>query len=137
MPRDRRIARRPAERKTSVLKEFRDFINRGNVVMIAVGLVMALYFQKIVDAVLNGVINPLVAAIFGESNFTEVGFDVGDARISIGLVIDAAISFVAVAFFLFLIVKAYNTYMAKPKDEVTAETELSVLMEIRDQLANR
>ena len=58
-----------------MLKEFKDFINKGNVVTIAVGLVMALYFQKIVDAVLDGVINPLIAAIFGESNFTEIGFD--------------------------------------------------------------
>jgi large conductance mechanosensitive channel len=87
--------------------------------------------------VLDGVINPLIAALFGKSNFTEIGFDVGDARVSIGLVIDAIISFVAVAFFLFLVVKAYNKYAAKPEDEVTSETELSVLLEIRDSLANR
>jgi large conductance mechanosensitive channel len=118
-----------------MLKEFKDFVNRGNVVTIAVGLVLALYFQKIVEAVLDGVINPIIAAIFGESNFTDIGFDVGDARISIGLVIDAAISFILVAFILFLIVKAYNRYVAAP--EVTSETELSVLMEIRDQLASR
>ena len=116
------------------MKEFKDFINNGNVVTIAVGLVIALYFQKIVDAVLDGVINPLIAALFGESNFTEIGFDVDEARVSIGLVIDAIISFVAVAFFLFLVVKAYNRYAAKPDDEATAETELSVLLEIRDSL---
>ena len=120
-----------------MLREFKDFVSKGNVVTIAVGLVMALYFQKIVDAVLNGVINPIIAAIFGESNFTEIGFDVGEARISIGLVIDAIISFVAVAFFLFLVVKAYNRYVAKPADEVTSETELSVLLQIRDELARR
>lgn len=118
-----------------MLKEFKDFVNRGNVVTIAVGLILALYFQKIVDALLNGVINPIIAAIFGESNFTDIGFDVGDARISIGLVIDAAISFILVAFILFLIVKAYNRFVAAP--DATAETELSVLMEIRDQLASR
>jgi large conductance mechanosensitive channel len=89
-----------------LFKDFTDFINKGNVLTIAIGLVMALYFQKIVDAVLNGVINPIIAAIFGKANFTEIGFDIGDARISVGLVIDAAISFVAVAFFLFLIVEA-------------------------------
>ena len=120
-----------------MLNEFKDFVNRGNVVTIAVGLVMALYFQKIVDALLDGVINPIIAAIFGESNFTEIGFDIGDARISIGLVIDAIISFILVAFLLFLIVKAYNKYVAKPEDEVTAETELSVLTEIRELLARR
>ena len=97
--------------------EFRDFINKGDVVTIAVGLVMALYFTKIVDAVLNGVINPIIAAIFGKPNFTEIGFDIGDARISIGLVIDAVISFIVVAFFLFLIIKAYNTLQGSGGDE--------------------
>ena len=77
-----------------MLAEFKEFIRKGDVVTIAVGLIMALYFAKIVDAVLNGVINPIIAAIFGESNYSTIGFDIGDARISIGLVIDAAISFV-------------------------------------------
>jgi len=131
-----------------MLKEFKEFLSKGNVVTIAVGLVMALYFQKIVDAVLNGVINPLIAAIFGESNFTDIGFNIGDPPapgagagggdkdISIGLVIDAAISFIAVAFFLFLVVKAYNKYMAKPGEEA-GPTEIDLLTEIRDSLANR
>jgi large conductance mechanosensitive channel len=121
-----------------VLREFKDFINKGNVVTIAVGLVMALYFQKIVDAILDGVINPLIAAIFGESNFQDIGFDVGDARVSIGLVIDAIISFLAVAFFLFLVVKAYNRYAAAPEgQEPAGPTEIDLLTEIRDSLANR
>lgn len=119
-----------------MLREFRDFVNRGNVVTIAVGLAMALYFQKIVDAILEGVINPLVAAIFGESNFTDVGFYVRDARISIGLVIDAAISFVLVAFILFLIVKAYNKYVAAP-EAAAGPTEVELLAQIRDELAAR
>ena len=113
------------------LREFKDFINKGDVVTIAVGLIMALYFTKIVDAVLNGVINPIIAAIFGQSSFVDIGFDVGDARISIGLVIDAVISFVVVALFLFLIVRAYNR-MKKPGP--AAATELSLLTEIRDEL---
>lgn len=133
-----------------MLNEFKDFINKGNVVTIAVGLVMALYFQKIVDAVLNGVINPLIAAILGESNFTNIGFNIGDAPapgegagggakdISIGLVIDAAISFVAVAFFLFLVIKAYNKYASAPTaEEPAGPTEIDLLTEIRDSLAQR
>ena len=119
-----------------MLKEFKDFINKGNVVEIAVGLVMALYFQKIVDAVLNGVINPIIAAIFGKSNFQEIGFDIGDARISIGLVIDAAISFVVVAFILFLLVRAYNAWK-KPEVEDSGPTEIELLTEIRDALRSR
>ena len=133
-----------------MLKEFKDFINRGNVVTIAVGLVMALYFQKIVDAALNGVINPLIAAIVGEDNFTDIGFDIGDPPapgagagggnkdVSVGLIIDAAISFLAVAFFLFLVIKAYNKYAAAPEgQEPAGPTEIDLLTQIRDELARR
>ena len=119
-----------------LIKDFGDFINKGNVLTIAIGLVMALYFQQIVNAFMDGVINPIIAAIFGKSNFTEIGFDIGDARISIGLVIDAVISFVAVAFFLFLIVEAYNR-MRPAEPDVAAVTEVGVLTEIRDLLAER
>jgi large conductance mechanosensitive channel len=97
---------------------------------------MALYFAKIVDAVLNGVINPIIAAIFGESNYSTIGFDIGDARISIGLVIDAAISFVVVAFILYLILKAYNAWR-KPEEAVAGPTEIELLTEIRDSLRSR
>lgn len=119
-----------------MMTEFKAFIQKGDVVTIAVGLIMALYFAKIVDALLNGVINPIIAAIFGESNFTAIGFDIGDARISIGLVIDAAISFVAVAFILFLLVKAYNS-MKQPVEADSGPSEIDLLTEIRDSLKNR
>lgn len=120
--------------------EFKDFVNKGDVVTIAVGLIMALYFAKIVDALLDGVINPIIAAIFGESNFTEIGFDIGDARISIGLVIDAIISFIAVALILFLIVKAYNKMQAKmlrEKGPAALPPDVELLTEIRDELRAR
>lgn len=119
----------------NMLAEFKEFINKGNVVTIAVGLILALYFFKIVEALLNGVINPIIAAIFGESSFTDIGFDIGDARISIGLVIDAAISFIAVAFILFLIIKAYNKW--KGPEEPGGPTEIELLTEIRDALRSR
>ena len=115
-----------------LLGEYRDFINQGNVITIAIGLVMALYFKSIVDAVIIGVIMPIVSANLGEENFEEIGFNIGDAFISIGLVIQAVIMFIVVAFILFLIVKAYNTYLAKPAEE--GPTELGVLTEIRDEL---
>ena len=133
---DRARERVPTAKGTlPMLKEFKDFINKGNVVPIAVGLVMALYFQKIVDAVLNGVINPLIAAILGEDNFTSIGFNIGDPPepglgagggdkdVSIGLLIDAVISFLAVALFLFLVVKLYNHW--KRDDPVAASTDTS------------
>ena len=114
--------------------EYRDFINQGNVITVAVGLVMALYFKSIVDAFINGVIMPIVSAIVGEENFEDVDFGIGSATIEVGLVIQAIIMFIVVAFVLFLIIKAYNTYIAKPQDEVGTDSELSLLTEIRDEL---
>lgn len=121
----------------SMVKEFKEFINKGDVVTIAVGLIMALYFQKIVEALLDGVINPIIAAIFGESNFTQIGFDIGEARISIGLVIDAIISFVVVAFILFLMIKAYNKWQGPKYEEDSGPSEIDLLTEIRDSLQDR
>ncbi len=117
-----------------MLREFKAFINKGNVLTVAVALIMALYFKTIVDAFVEGVILPIVAAIFGEPNYESIGFALGEARISIGLVINAIISFVVVAFVLFLIVQAYNKM--RP-EEAAAPTVAQLLTEIRDALKNR
>jgi large conductance mechanosensitive channel len=122
-------------RRTAVLAEFKDFLKKGDIITIAVGLVMALTFKTIIDAIIEGVITPIVAAIAGKSNFADIGFDIGDARISIGLVIAAIINFVIVAFILFMIVKAYNKM--KAADGPEGPTEVDLLTEIRDQLKNR
>lgn len=119
-----------------MIDEFKEFINKGDIVMIAVGLIMALTFFDVVTSVIDGIINPIIAAIFGESNFVGIGFDIGDARISIGLVIDAVITFLAVAFILFLIVKAYNAWK-QDDDEDAGPTEIELLTEIRDSLRSR
>ena len=74
---------------------------------------------------------PIISAIFGQPNYEEIGFDIGDARISIGLVINAVISFIVVAFILFLIIKAYNKYKGPAE---TKATEVDLLAEIRDEL---
>ena len=103
--------------------------------MIAVGLVMALYFKAIVDAVLEGVINPIIAAIFGKSSLDAIGFDIGNSRISIGLVFTAIINFLVVALFLFLVVKAYNNFKRNaPEAPAEPSPEITVLKEILDEL---
>jgi len=118
-----------------IWEEFKGFLNKGDFITIAVGLVLALYFQRIVNAFLDGVINPIIAAIFGKPDYRNIGFDIGDARISIGLVIDAIISFVVVAFVLFLIVKAWNRW--RRDDPSAGPTDNELLTQIRDLLASR
>jgi large conductance mechanosensitive channel len=118
----------------NMIQEFKDFINKGDVVVVAVGLVMALYFKAIVDAIIAGIIEPIIAAIFGKSDFYGIGFDLGDSFVSIGRVIQAAIDFVVVAFILFLIIKAYNSGKAKSPEEEAGPTEVELLTQIRDEL---
>ena len=121
-----------------ILDEYKDFVNKGNVVTIAVGLVMALYFKTIIDAFVNGLIMPIVSLIFGKTDFTTIGFYINDTFFGIGLVIQAVIVFFIVAWVLFLIIKLYNRYLAKPIDEEDpAITEVALLTEIRDELRAR
>ena len=119
----------------NLIQEFKDFINKGDVVLVAVGLVMALAFKTIIDSLIEGVINPIVAAIVGEESLSDFGFDLGDARISIGLVINAIVYFVAVALILFFVVKAYNRWRGPQGD--AGPTEVELLAQIRDELRSR
>ena len=125
-----------APAKKGLWQEFKEFLNKGDFLTIAVGLIFALYTKAIVDSLLVGIIYPIIAAIFGKPDFRQIGFDIGDARISIGLVIDAIVSFIVVGLILFLIVKAWNRLRREP-GAPEAETELSVLREIREELKTR
>ena len=122
-----------------MVQEFKDFIQKGDVVTIAVGLIMALFFAEIVNALLDGIIMPIISLIFGEPDFSAIGFTVGSdpgTFFSIGLVINAVVKFVAVAFVLFMLVKAYNN-MKAPEEADDGPTEVELLTEIRDSLRNR
>ena len=116
------------------LREYKEFINKGDVIIVAVGLVMALYFKAIIDQLIAAVITPLIALIFGEASLDEVGFTISDTFFPIGLVFGAIIDFVAVALILFLVIKAYNKYNGPTVEEVAEITEIDLLTEIRDQL---
>ncbi len=120
----------------NLIQEFKDFINKGDLVTIAVGLILALAFKDVIDKLIEGIINPIIAMIVGESNLTGLGFTIRDSFFSIGLVIDAIITFLAVAAVLFAIVKAYNE-MKKKDDAPAGPSEMDVLKEIRDELRKR
>lgn len=116
------------------LLEYKEFINRGDVVVVAIGLVMALYFKAIVDQIIAALITPLIALIFGESNIAAIGFSIGDTFFPIGLVFSALIDFLAVALILFFIIKAYNRFKGPEVDEDDGPTEIELLAQIRDEL---
>ena len=121
--------------KKGVWQEFRDFINKGDFITIAVGLLLALYIKEIVDSIIRGILTPIIAAIFGKPDLFDIGFDIGDSRINIGLVINAITQFIVIAFLLFLIIKLWNKL--RGASEEGGDTELSVLQEIREELRTR
>ena len=127
-----------------MLKGFRDFIGRGNVIDVAVAFVIGVTFVALVKAVLDGLVNPLIAAIFGQPNLNDVGtFTINGADFSIGLVLTALINFLIIAAVLyFLVVVPMNVMserMRKGKPEEAAEQsdEVVLLTEIRDALRQR
>jgi len=118
-----------------MISEFKDFINRGNLLDLAIAVVLATFFAPVIAAIVDGVIMNLIAAIFGQPNFDSIGIDVGDSRLLIGTVITAFVQFVIVAFVCFLIVKAYNKMQAEEEEEEeSGPSEVDLLTEIRDQL---
>lgn len=123
-----------------MLGEFKAFLMRGNVVDLAVAVVIGAAFTAIVTAVTTGLITPLVGMVFSK-DFTTMTFTINDSVFSYGIVIDAAIRFVAVAAVVFfVVVKPMQALAARrAKGEVTEDTpapsdEALLLSEIRDLL---
>lgn len=115
-----------------LLREFRDFVNRGNVIDLAIAVILATFFAPIITALIDGVIMNLIAAAVGEPSFDSITIDVGDSTLLIGSVITAVVQFLIVALVCFLIVKSYNALKAEQDEE--SPSELDVLEQIRDEL---
>ena len=133
-----------------MIQEFKEFINKGNVFEAAVGLILALAFQPVVQGLVDNIIMPIVARIFGQPDFSSIrislggDFDVTDeagnvigtspAYIEIGTWITTVVGFIILAFVIFMMVKAYNR-ANPPEEEEDGPTEIDLLTEIRDNLA--
>ena len=114
----------------------KEFISKGNLVEIAVGLILALPFAGLVTSFTENLINPIIGAIFGQPNFDSLVIEMGDAQLRYGAFLTTLLNFVIVAFVLFLVIKAYNRTFPK-KDEVAGPSEIDLLSEIRDELRRR
>ena len=116
---------------------------KGNVIDLAVAVVIGAAFAAIITALVEGIINPIIAAIVGQPDITEVTTKIGSAQLLTGQVLGAIINFVLVGLVLFMLVKAANKAMdARKKEpeevEVVADPEeILLLREIRDSLSTR
>jgi large conductance mechanosensitive channel len=126
-----------------ISKEFRDFINRGNVVDLAVGVVIGGAFGKIISSLVDDILMPAVGVLMGGFDFSDLAVTIGSANLKYGNFVQNVIDFLIIAACIFIFVKIINKLQtaAKPKTEtdkiVKKENEqLVVLKEIRDQLKN-
>ena len=119
-----------------MIKEFRDFLFRGNVIDLAVAVVLGAAFGAIVTSLVEDILTPLLG-LLGIPDFSTWVIAVGDAEMRIGVFLNTLISFVLIAAAIFfVVVKPYQriaAMRAKP-DEVTGPTEVELLTEIRDEL---
>jgi large conductance mechanosensitive channel len=125
-----------------MLKEFRAFIFRGNVVDLAVAVVIGAAFGALVTSLVANIFTPLVAAIFGKPDFSELTFTINGSKFLYGSFINALISFLSIsAVIFFFVVKPLNALAARRKVEApepeAPTDDVRLLTEIRDLLANR
>ena len=125
------------EKGGGLIKEFKDFISRGNVIDLAVGVVIGSAFGKIVTSLVDNILMPLIGIIIGGVDFTSLTATVGDAKIAYGIFIQNIIDFLIVALCIFLIVKVMNKFMKKKEEAPAVKEELETLKEIRDLLKKK
>lgn len=122
-------------------KEFKEFIMRGNVMDLAVAVVIGGAFTAIVESLVTHIITPIIAAVTGNATIGEIVLSIGPAELGVGAFIQAIIDFLLIALVIFLMIKVINTIGERfkrdePEEiEIEAPTAEQYLEEIRDLLA--
>jgi large conductance mechanosensitive channel len=122
-----------------MLKEFRAFLERGNVIDLAVAVIMGGAFGAIVNSFVNNLFMPVVGVLIGGIDFIGLAITVGEEQVLYGNFLQAVVNFIIVAFALFLMVRSINRLQRKEEAEVEEarpepSAEEKLLMEIRDLL---
>jgi large conductance mechanosensitive channel len=123
----------------SWLKEFREFTIKGNVVDLAVGVIIGTAFGKIVSSLVADIIMPLIGILIGGVHYEDLVIEVGDAQVTYGKFIENVIDFVVIAFVIFLMVKAINHFrrQQETKPQAAPPRQEQLLEEIRDLLKRK
>ena len=130
-----------------LINEFKKFIMRGNVIDLAVGVVMGNAFSKIVSSLVNDIMMPIIGIIIGGHDFSNLSITVGTAKIMYGSFIQNIIDFLIIAASIFVFIKIINALMqkkeetkekeAKKEEPAKPSEEILLLREIRDSLQNK
>jgi len=121
-----------------MLKEFKDFAMRGNVIDLAVGVVIGSAFNAIVSSLVGDIFMPIIGVITGGLNFSGLAYTTGEAAIAYGKFLQATFVFIITAFALFLVIKGINKVKSEKPKPAAAPAEppadIKLLSEIRDLL---
>jgi large conductance mechanosensitive channel len=120
-----------------MLKEFRQFLSQGNVIDLAVAVIIGGAFGAIINSLVNDILMPIIGIILGGIDFSSLSLQVGEAVILYGNFIQAIINFLIIALVIFLIVRSYNKLQGADEEEAPPpepEAEIVLLTEIRDLL---
>ncbi len=120
-----------------MIQEFKDFINRGNLVDMAVAFVLGTAFAALVKSFTDNILMQMVAVIFGKPDFSKLTLTLHNASITYGAFINAAVTFLIAAVAMFGVVKAYNAMKKTSAEEDDGPDEVELLTEIRDALRAR
>lgn len=121
-----------------MLKEFKKFISRGNVLDMAIGVIIGGAFGKIVTSIVNDILMPLLGIVMGGLDFSNLQLKIGNAKILYGSFIQNVIDFLIVAFCIFMFMKIVNKVTHKKKvEEQKVSKDIQLLEEIRDLLKEK
>ena len=117
------------------MNEFKTFISRGNVVDMAVGVIIGAAFGKIVTSLVNDILMPLIGIFLGGLDFSSLSINIGDVTILYGSFIQTIVDFLIVAFCIFMMVKFFEKFKKKEEKPITIKSdEVKLLEEIIDIL---
>ena len=128
---------------SQLLKDFRAFIMRGNVLDLAVAVIIGVAFNAVVNSLVNDVLMQLIAAIVGKPDFNALTFSIGDGIVYYGKFLTALVNFLIIAATLFVIIRAFEKLQTRRRtgdevvEEATQSDEVILLGEIRDLLRER
>lgn len=135
------------KKKEKIIKkeigEFKEFINRGNVIEMSIGVLMGTSFSKIVTSIVNDVLMPTIGIFMGGLDFTNIVFKIKNAEIKVGSFIQSVVDFLIVAICIFVFIKILSKITKKKvekeetKQEIKKKDEVLLLEEIRDLLKNK
>ena len=137
------IIEKEKKKVNGFISEFKTFISRGNVIDLAVGVIVGGAFSKIVTSLVNDILTPIIGILIGGKDLSNLALKIGDANIAYGAFIQNIIDFLIIAFCIFIFIKFINRIFLKSKEEKKEEKkdeppkksdEVILLEEIRDLL---